>query len=52
VLAAVIAGITAFLSTAFLMRYFRSHDKWALNPFAYYCLIAGVGSLILLSALI
>jgi undecaprenyl-diphosphatase len=44
-MAAVVAGITALLSTAFLMRYFRQHDSWALNPFAYYCLLAGVGSL-------
>ena len=49
-LAAVVAGITAFLSTAFLMRYFRQHEDWALNPFAYYCLIAGLGSLALLMA--
>ena len=47
-IAAVIAGVTAFLSTAFLMRYFRQHDSWALNPFAYYCLIVGLGSLGLL----
>ena len=47
-LAAVVAGITAFASTAFLMRYFRAHDAWALNPFAYYCLVIGVGSLGLL----
>lgn len=43
-LAAVVAGVTAFLSTAFLMRYFRRHDEWALNPFAYYCVAAGLGS--------
>jgi undecaprenyl-diphosphatase len=43
--AAVVAGITALLSTAFLMRYFRQHDSWALNPFAYYCVVAGVFSL-------
>jgi undecaprenyl-diphosphatase len=47
-LAAVVAGATALASTAFLMRYFRSHDAWALNPFAYYCLVIGVGSLGLL----
>jgi undecaprenyl-diphosphatase len=41
VIAAVVAGVTAFASTAFLMRYFRDHDSWALNPFAYYCLAAG-----------
>ena len=40
-IAAVVAGIVALLSTAFLMRYFRSHDNWALNPFAYYCILFG-----------
>jgi len=44
-IAAVVAGITALLSTAFLMRYFRRHDSWALNPFAYYCILAGAVSL-------
>ncbi len=44
-LAAVVAGITALLSTWFLMRYFRNHDSWALNPFAYYCVAAGAISL-------
>jgi undecaprenyl-diphosphatase len=48
VMAAVVAGITALLSTAFLMRYFRQHDSWALNPFAYYCVAAGAISLGLL----
>ena len=48
VVAAVVAGVTAFLSTAFLMRYFRNHDSWALQPFAYYCFAAGAGSLALL----
>ena len=45
IVAAVISGIVALLSTAFLMRYFRHNDTWALNPFAYYCLVAGLGSL-------
>ena len=48
VIAAVVAGITALLSTAFLMRYFRQHDALALNPFAYYCVLVGAGSLALL----
>jgi undecaprenyl-diphosphatase len=48
VLAAIVAGATAFASTAFLMRYFRQHDVWALDPFAYYCFVAGIGSLALL----
>jgi undecaprenyl-diphosphatase len=43
-LAAVVAGLTALASTAFLMRYFRSHEAWALNPFAYYCFVVGLGS--------
>jgi undecaprenyl-diphosphatase len=47
-IAAVVAGITAFLSTAFLMRYFREHENWALNPFAYYCFVAGFGALAIL----
>ena len=47
-LAAIVAGITAWCSTWFLMRYFRQHDNWALNPFAYYCLIAGAVSIVLL----
>jgi undecaprenyl-diphosphatase len=38
---AVVAGLVALASTASLMRYFRNHDTWALNPFAYYCLAAG-----------
>ena len=40
--AAVVSGITAWLSTWFLMRYFRSHENWALNPFGYYCLALGI----------
>jgi undecaprenyl-diphosphatase len=44
-LAAVVAGIVAWLSTAFLMRYFRQNDLMALNPFGYYCLLFGAASL-------
>jgi undecaprenyl-diphosphatase len=47
-LAAVVAGVVAFASTAFLMRYFRNHDSWALVPFAWYCAIFGAGSFVLL----
>jgi undecaprenyl-diphosphatase len=42
--AAVVAAVVAFASTAFLMRYFRHNDKWAMDPFAYYCLIAGLSA--------
>ncbi len=48
VVAAILAGVTAFASTAFLMRYFRTNDAWALNPFAYYCIVFGLGSLAVL----
>ena len=41
-MAAVVAGVTALISTALLMRYFRVNDKMALNPFAYYCIAFGV----------
>jgi undecaprenyl-diphosphatase len=44
-----IAALTAYASTAFLMRFFRQHDMQALNPFAYYCLAAGLLSLLVLS---
>jgi undecaprenyl-diphosphatase len=43
-ISAVVAGVVAFASTAFLMRYFRGNDTWALDPFGYYCLAAGVVS--------
>jgi undecaprenyl-diphosphatase len=45
VAAGVVAGITAYLSIAFLMRYFRRHDfDDALVPFAIYCWAAGAGA--------
>jgi undecaprenyl-diphosphatase len=47
-LAGAAAGVTAWLSTAFLMRYFRRHDFEALDPFAYYCWGAGLVALALL----
>ncbi|MBV9539492.1 MAG: undecaprenyl-diphosphate phosphatase [Acidisphaera sp.] len=46
--AAVVAGVVAFASTAFLMRYFRSHNDWALDPFGYYCIVVGLGAAALL----
>lgn len=46
--AAVVAAITALASTAFLMRYFRKHEQWALRPFGYYCIIAGAAAYIVL----
>jgi undecaprenyl-diphosphatase len=37
-----LTGVIAFLSTFFLMRYFRQSEVRALRPFAWYCIIAGV----------
>jgi undecaprenyl-diphosphatase len=44
----VVAGVTAYASIAFLMRYFRRHDFEAMDPFAWYCWAAGALSLGLL----
>ena len=48
-LAAIAAGVTAWLATAFLMRYFKNHDNWALRPFGYYCLAFGSLCLVVFS---
>jgi undecaprenyl-diphosphatase len=48
IVAGIVAGITAYLSIAFLMRYFKTHDFEALDPFAWYCWAAGAVSLALL----
>lgn len=47
-LAAVVAAVVSYASTAFLMRYFKNHDAWALRPFAIYCALFGAGSFLLL----
>ena len=46
---AVVAGVTALISTALIMRYLRDHDRWALTPFGIYCVIAGIGALVFLN---
>jgi undecaprenyl-diphosphatase len=45
ILAGVVAGVVAFISTALLMRWFRGHEVKAFDPFAIYCAVAGAGSL-------
>jgi undecaprenyl-diphosphatase len=40
----VIAAVAAYMSVAFLTRYFKSND---LRPFGWYCLIVGVGCFVL-----
>jgi len=44
-LSAILAGIAAYVSARFLIRYFRSGR---LDPYAYYCAAVGVLSLLLL----
>jgi undecaprenyl-diphosphatase len=46
---AVVAGLAAYASVAFLMRYFGKHEFKALNPFGYYCLVFGIFALAVLT---
>jgi undecaprenyl-diphosphatase len=50
IVSGIIAGIVAYLSIVFLMRYFRRHEFEALNPFAYYCWAAGAVSIAVIAA--
>jgi undecaprenyl-diphosphatase len=47
VIGGVIAGIFAFLSVAFLTRYFRVNEVKVMRPFALYCVVLGVASIAL-----
>jgi undecaprenyl-diphosphatase len=49
VLSGVVAGVVAYASLAFLMRYFRKHEFEAMSPFAYYCWAAGAISLAIIA---
>lgn len=49
-LAAVVAGVVAWLSTAFLMRWFRQHEQAGLNPFGIYCIAFGAVALAVILA--
>jgi undecaprenyl-diphosphatase len=42
IVAGIAAGVTAYASIAFLMRYFRKHEFDALDPFGYYCGVVGI----------
>ena len=44
-LSGVTAGVVAFVSVAALMRWFRTHEAKAFDPFAVYCVLAGFGAL-------
>ena len=45
ILAGVVAGVVAFISTVLLMRWFRQSEVKGFDPFAIYCGLAGAGSL-------
>ena len=45
-LGGVVAGVLAYLSTAFLMRYFKQQEVNALLPFAVYCVLVGAAALL------
>ena len=47
-LAGVVAGITAYLSVATLMHYFKKDEVDALKPFAFYCWGAGAIALVMI----
>src|SRR5438270_4525709 len=42
----VVAGVLAYLSTAFLMRYFKQQEVNALLPFSAYCVVLGAATLL------
>ncbi|AOX17027.1 undecaprenyl-diphosphate phosphatase [Kozakia baliensis] len=46
IIAAIVAGFAALFSTIVLLRYFRDHERWALSPFAFYCVGAGIFAII------
>jgi undecaprenyl-diphosphatase len=47
VLGCILSAVAAYLSVRFLDRYFQTKR---LDPFAYYCLVAGIGAFVLLAA--
>lgn len=46
-LAGLLSGFCAWFSIWFMMRYFRMREVTALRPFAVYCILMGVGALLL-----
>jgi undecaprenyl-diphosphatase len=45
----IVAGVTAYLAISILMRWMKTQEFKALDPFAYYCIGFGVLSLVLLA---
>ena len=50
-LSGVVAGVVAYLSLVFLMRYFHKNEIEAMRPFSYYCAAAGLLSLAVIAFL-
>ena len=46
-LGGLLSGVFAWLSTWFLMRWFKSHELMALRPFGIYCLLASATALLI-----
>jgi len=49
ILSGVVAGVVAYASLVFLMRYFHKHEFEAMRPFSYYCAAAGLASLAIMA---
>ncbi len=49
ILSGVVAGVVAYASLAFLMRYFHKHEFEAMRPFSFYCAAAGLLSLAIMA---
>jgi undecaprenyl-diphosphatase len=49
ILAGVVAGLTALIATAVLMRWFKTHESRGFTPFAVYCVVAGAAALAILA---
>ncbi len=45
----VFAGVFAYLSVAFLTRYFRVHEVKMLRPFAIYCILLGIAAIAIMT---
>jgi undecaprenyl-diphosphatase len=45
----IVAGIFAYLSVAFLTRYFRVHEVKMLRPFAIYCVVIGIAAIAIMT---
>ncbi|THD46431.1 MAG: undecaprenyl-diphosphate phosphatase [Bradyrhizobium sp.] len=49
IISGVVAGVVAYASLVFLMRYFNRHEFEAMRPFSFYCAAAGLISLAIIA---